>query len=103
MAFEAVGRPFRSGPDYIYTVNTLYSMGIACTVDIISLNAETIYKNIAAAMESYRWMFKDLNQEEESKLQEYILSNSRQGDNEQCIVKRATPPRWAIISWKKES
>jgi SAM-dependent methyltransferase len=102
-AFEAVDRPFRSGPDYIYTVNTLYSMGIHCSVDIISLNAETTYINIAAAMESYCWMFKDLNKEEENKLQEYILRNSRQADDGQCIVKRATPPRWAIISWKKES
>jgi SAM-dependent methyltransferase len=102
-AFEAVNRPFRSGPDYIYTVNTLYSMGIHCTVDIISLNAETRYKDIEAAMESYCWMFKDLNKEEKMRLQQYILSNSRQSDNGQCIVKRATPPRWAIISWKKES
>ncbi len=101
-AFEALGRPFRSGPDYIYTVNTLYSMGITCSIDIISLDAETTYDNIEAAMESYRWMFKDLNQEEENKLKKYILSNSLQSDNKQCIVKRATPPRWAIISWKKE-
>ena len=102
-AFKTVNRPFRSGPDYIYTVNTLYSMGIHCSVDIISLPSETIYKDIKAAMESYCWMFKDLTQDEENSLQQYILSNSRQSDDGQCIVKRATPPRWAIISWKKEA
>jgi SAM-dependent methyltransferase len=102
-AFEAVNRPFRSGPDYIYTVNTLYSMGIHCSVDIISLPSLTTYKDIQAAMESYRWMFKDLTPEEENNLRHYILTNSQQSDDGQCIVKRATPPRWAIISWKKEA
>jgi len=102
-AFEAVNRPFRSGPDYIYTINTLYSMGIHCSVDIISLSAETGYKNIQAAMESYCWMFKDLSEKEEASLRQYILSNSKQSDDGQCIVKRAVPPRWAIISWEKEA
>ena len=33
--FAAIGRPFDPGPDYILTVNMLYSMGISARVDFI--------------------------------------------------------------------
>ena len=100
-AFKAVGRPFRSGPDYIYTINTLYSMGIHASVDIISLKQESSFADMKAAMESYCWMFKDLSAEEERNLQNYIQANSRPAQDGSLLVKRANPPRWAIISWKK--
>ncbi len=99
-AFKAVNKAFRSGPDYIYTINTLYSMGIHCSVDIIGLSPDTTYSDIKAAMESYCWMFKALSGEEEQNLQEYIVSNSRKTPDGKLIVTRAIPPRWVIISWK---
>jgi len=102
-AFEAINRPFRSGPDYIYTINTLYSMNIHPRVDIISLDPETRFSNMEAALESYRWMFKDLTTEEEQILSEYITANSRIGRNEELILKRSRPPRWALIWWEKEA
>lgn len=102
-AFKAVGRPFRTGPDYIYTVNTLYSMGIHASVNIISLNRENRYSDLKTAMESYSWMFKDLGNEEERNLQEYILANSSQAKDGSLLVRRSSPPRWAVISWKKDS
>ncbi len=102
-AFEAVGRPFRSGPDYIYTLNTLYSMGIHASVDIISLNRESSFTDMQAAMDSYSWMFKDLTTEEENKLQEYIHANSQPARDGSLLVTRANPPRWAIISWRKDN
>ncbi|MCF8056622.1 MAG: class I SAM-dependent methyltransferase [Desulfocapsa sp.] len=102
-AFEAVGRPFRSGPDYIYTINTLYSMGIHASVDVISLNRESSFTDMQAAMDSYCWMFKDLTPYEEKSLQGYIHANSRPAEDGSLIVTRANPLRWAIISWKKNS
>lgn len=99
-AFKAVNKTFRSGPDYIYTINTLYSMGIHCSVDIIGLSPDTAYSDIKAAMESYCWMFKELSSAEERNLQDYILSNSREAADGKLIVTRAVPPRWVIISWK---
>lgn len=99
-AFKAVNKEFRSGPDYIYTINTLYSMGIHCSVNIISLSPETTYTDIKAAMESFLWMFKELSAEEENNLQNYILSNSRETADGKLIVTRALPPRWVIMSWK---
>lgn len=100
-AFAAINKPFRSGPDYIYTINILYTMGIHCMVDIISLSPESIYNDLQAAMESYCWMFKKLSNQEEQKLKEYILSKSRTTKDGRLVVTRDTPPRWAIISWTK--
>lgn len=102
-AFKALSRPFRTGPDYIYTVNTLYSMGIYCSVDIISLPAETQYQHFEAALDSYIWMFKELTPQEKNQLQDYIRSNSRLLEDGQVIVKRSAPPRWAVISWETEA
>lgn len=101
-AFRAIGRPFRSGPDYIYTINTLYSMGIHACVDIISLEAEISFNSLETALESYIWMFKELTAEERDKLQQYILNNSRTDSNGNIFMHRSHPPRWALIWWKKE-
>ncbi len=102
-AFRAVGRPFRSGPDYIYTINTLYSMGIHPCVDIISLEPKACFASMEEALNSYRWMFKDLTAKEETGLKEYILDNSHSGESGELIVNRSHPPRWALIWWKKEN
>ena len=102
-AFKALNRPFRTGPDYIYTVNTLYSMGIFCSLDIIRLATETRYPSFEAAMESYVWMFKELTTQEEKQLQDYIRCNSRLEADGQVIVKRSAPPQWAVISWETEA
>ncbi len=102
-AFEAINRPFRSGPDYIYTLNTLYSMGIHPSVNIISLGLETHFNDMAAALESYRWMFKNLTEEEEHILTGYITANSRTSTNGGLILKKSHPQRWALIWWGKEA
>ncbi|MEA3469054.1 MAG: class I SAM-dependent methyltransferase [Thermodesulfobacteriota bacterium] len=101
-AFSAVNRPFRSGPDYIYTINTLYSMNIHPSVNILSLGRETTFTDMKTAMDSYCWMFKDLTAEEEQKLHEYLLANSRPGKNNTLIISRSQPLRWALIWWEKD-
>ncbi|MBL4901978.1 MAG: class I SAM-dependent methyltransferase [Desulfocapsa sp.] len=100
-AFTAINRPFRSGPDYIYTINTLYSMDIHPCVDIISLKKTVSFSSMDEALESYRWMFQDLTRKEERKLKEYIQSNSTTENNGTLIVNRPYPSRWALISWDK--
>jgi SAM-dependent methyltransferase len=102
-AFTALNRPFRSGPDYIYTINTLYSMDIHPCVDIISLKKTVSFASMDEALESYRWMFKDLTMEEDRKLREYIQSNSSTGTKGEIIVKRPYPIRWALIWWEKSN
>ncbi len=101
-AFKALGRPFRSGPDYIYTLNTLYSMGIHPCVDIISLEKTVAYASMDAALDSYRWMFKDLSSEEDLLLTRYIEQNSRSDSGGALVVTRSSPARWALIWWNKE-
>ncbi|HIP39604.1 MAG TPA: class I SAM-dependent methyltransferase [Desulfocapsa sulfexigens] len=100
-AFKALNRPFRSGPDYIYTINTLYSMNIHPCVNIINLKKTASFSSMTAALESYSWMFKDLTAAEERKLEKYILDNSTTGTNGEIIVTRSSPSRWALIWWKK--
>ncbi len=102
-AFEAINRPFRSGPDYIYTINTLYSMDIHPSVEILSLDPETHFDSMETALASYRWMFKDLTQSEELTLTQYIRDNSTTGKKGKIILRRSQPPRWALIWWKKEA
>lgn len=101
-AFRALNRPFRSGPDYIYTINTLYSMGIHPCVDIISLEKTISYSSMEVALDSYRWMFKDLSAKEELLLSEYIEKNSHTDSEGEVQVTRTSPARWALIWWNKE-
>ncbi|HIP82729.1 MAG TPA: class I SAM-dependent methyltransferase [Desulfocapsa sulfexigens] len=100
-AFTAINRPFRSGPDYIYTINTLYSMDIHPNVEIISLKKTVSFSSTEEALDSCRWMFNDLTTEEERKLKEYIQSNSTTGNKGELIVNQQYPSRWALISWNK--
>jgi len=102
-AFTAINRPFRSGPDYIYTINTLYSMDIHPCVDIISLKKTVSFSSMDEALDSYRWMFNDLTRKEERKLKEYIQSNSTTENTGKLIVNRPYPSRWALISWDKNN
>lgn len=100
-AFAAVGRPFEGGPDYIYVLNTLYSMGIHANVDIISLDRETEFADLHDAMDSYRWMIRNMSPEEESALRLHLAQKSRPGEDGRIIVERGFRPQWACIWWDK--
>lgn len=98
-AFAAIGRPFEPGPDYIYTLNTLYSMGIHPRVEQAEAPALTVYHDREAAMERYRWMFKDLSSGEEKRLATFLASRSSDTDADGFTVTSRFPQRWAILSW----
>ncbi len=100
-AFQAVGRPFNPGPDYIYVLNILYGMGIHPHVQILSLDSTNRFADQAEALRSYSWMFKDLSAEEETRLHRYIADRSRDCDNGQICIERKVPPQWALIWWEK--
>jgi SAM-dependent methyltransferase len=101
-AFAAVGRPFECGPDYIYVLNTLYSMGIHANVDIIGLDRETAFADLDEAMDSYRWMIRDMSPAEESALRLHLAQKSRPGDDGRIVVDRGFRPQWACIWWDKK-
>jgi len=100
-AFAAVGRPFECGPDYIYALNTLYSMGIHANVDIISLDRETEFADLDDAMRSYQWMIRDMSPREESALRLHLAHKSRPGEDGRIIVDRGFRPQWACLWWDK--
>lgn len=100
-AFEAIGRSFAPGPDYIYTVNTLYSMGIHPNINILTLEKEMEYPSMEAALQSYRWMFHELNAKEEEKLQVYISGQIERQSRNSITIRRNNVPRWALLWWRK--
>jgi SAM-dependent methyltransferase len=100
-AFKAIGRPFDSGPDYIYTVNALYRMNIHPCIEIVQLERDLTFDNMEDALASYTWMFKDLNSVEKGRLQSYLSARTIRSDKTQRVIRREFPPRWAMIWWKK--
>jgi len=99
-AFAAIGRPLRTGPDYIYTVNLLYQMGYLPTVDYIHLEETLHYASFSEALDGYTWMFRDLNAGEENRLKKYVRSITTTLEDGTVSVQRVHVPTWAFISWQ---
>ncbi len=101
-AFAAIGRPFLPGPDYIFTVNILYTLGIHPNITVLRLAGENIYINMDEAIDAYRWMFKDLTRKELTLLEQYLIKQTVAQDKGQITIRRSSPPEWALIWWKQE-
>ncbi len=102
-AFAAVGREFQSGPDYIYTINILYSLGIHPCIDILHLERDTVFADMDEAVQAYGWMLKDLTAVEEDALRHYLSTRIIHTAGRQITIRREHPPRWALIWWEKEN
>ena len=102
-AFEAIGREFNSGPDYIYTLNILYRLGIHPTISHIELAGELKFCDFEEALQSYHWMFKDLSSAEEKRLGKFVRKRIIEKSAEHLVIKRRFPQRWAFITWYKTS
>ena len=99
--FTAIGRDFEPGPDYIFTLNILYTLGIQARVDFISLDSRRTYTSREEALQSYRWMVDDLTPEEEERLAAYVDARLSQTADGSWQLARQTPPHWAVIWWQK--
>lgn len=99
--YEAIGRTFDSGPDYIYTINILYQLGIHPNVEIISLDSKTRYQDMASVFDAYRWMLKDISAEEDNRLQRYLFDIVQKNTDGTLTVERRHPLQWALIWWTK--
>ncbi|MCK5195795.1 MAG: class I SAM-dependent methyltransferase [Desulfobulbaceae bacterium] len=99
--FEALGRPFDGGPDYIITVNLLYQMGIHPKIDYIELEQSKIFPSRKEAIESIRWMLDSLTAEEEKRLAGYVDERLCETEEGLWLFQRRTPVKWAFISWDK--
>ena len=97
--FTALGRNFEPGPDYIFTLNILYSLGIQAKVDFISLDSSRTYGTREEALHSSRWMVDDLTALEEERLVAYVDAHLSRIADGSWQLSRTTPTRWALIWW----
>lgn len=101
-AFKAIKRPFQAGPDYIFSLNMLYSFGIHPEMRIIEFDKETQFKNLDAAVDSFEWMFHGMTALEKERLHDYLGERIIAETPDQITIRQGSPHRWALISWKKE-
>ena len=101
-AFAAIGREFRSGPDYIYTLNMLYQLNLHPRIDHITLPTELHFPHFEEALQSYRWMFRDLTDQEEKRLRIFVATRITKQEGDAVVLRRSVAQRWAILSWDKE-
>jgi len=102
-AFKAVGRELKTGPDYIYTFNLLYQMGIRAKVNFIHLGNQSTYSSLDNAVENNTWMFQNLTADEKKRLKKYIQSITTTANDGTVTVTRKHIPIWAFISWQPEA
>ncbi|MBU1568747.1 MAG: class I SAM-dependent methyltransferase [Proteobacteria bacterium] len=100
-AFAAVDRPFSAGPDYIYTINILYSLGIHPNISVLTLEREMTFSSMEEALRSYSWMFSDITASETVALEKYLQRQIVSRDSNTLTLRREAPPRWAVIWWQK--
>ncbi len=101
--FAAIGRPFDPGPDYIYTINILYQMGIYARLDFIDLPASRSYKTQEEAISSWSWMFNDLTAAENDKLNHHLSERLARNKKGYWYLRDEHCPSWAIISWREKT
>ncbi len=99
--FAALNRPFDPGPDYIFTVNILYQMGIHPSIDYIEVDSEKTFRSRDEAVAGCRWMFDDLSPAEEKNLAAFVDERLEKKKDGHFSLKRRLPVKWAFISWNK--
>lgn len=100
-AFDAIGRPFAPGPDYIYTLNILYTLGIYANVQVLQLERDVTYESMDEAIASYSWMFNNITPQETAALERYLAGQTVSVDGRRLTVRRTSVPQWALIWWRK--
>lgn len=98
--FDAVGRPFDPGPDYIYYYNLLYQLGITAELTFIEETRDRTYAGPEEAVESVEWMFNDLTSRERQRLVDYFKEHLvfQSGT---WKLPYSTLIRWAVMWWEK--
>lgn len=100
--FEATGRVFTRGADYIYFYNLLHQMGIHANVAFIPEDHENRWETFNDAVDAQRWMFDNLTGYEEEKLKCYLLENLLYTGGQWRLPYERTC-RWAVMWWDKEA
>lgn len=99
--FDAIGRELDAGPDYIYTYNLLYQMGISANVYFIVETNRKSYKTPHDAFRSLQWMVGGMNANEEARLENYLDKHLVYGMG-RWMLNYETTVKWAVIWWEKD-
>ncbi len=98
---EAVGREFGPRADYIVVYNLLRQMGRYANVAFTVNKEEKLFKDVADAVNSLRWMIQDMTPEEEVRLTGHLQANLvRNSEGWKLPYSRVI--RWAVLWWDKE-
>jgi SAM-dependent methyltransferase len=98
--FKAVGKNFYSGPDYIYTLNILYKLGIHAQVKMIQIDNIRDYQNREQAYEDRIWMLDNPDSEELKRFKKYV--NQQLHPLPGNKIRGIFPPvKWALIYYHK--
>jgi SAM-dependent methyltransferase len=98
--FEATGRKFNMGPDYIHYYNLLYDMGIHANVAFIPENHANDWASHEEALDDQRWMFHNFTSEEEERVKIY-LQEQLSFVNGRWRLPYERLCLWAVIWWQK--
>lgn len=97
--FRAVGREFVAGPDYIYTINVLYQMGIHARLDFIEIQEPKVFDSRQAAIDSCAWMLHQLTPSEQETLGRYFDEILQANPDGTWSMAGQVQPKWAFISF----
>ncbi len=96
---EFIGKKIVKKPDFIYSINILYQMGIYPKIDYIkSEGRKKQYDSVQNFIKSIEWSIGELSAKQTELLKEYYdkYLKEKDGDDEEYIC-------WAVISWDKKS
>lgn len=100
-ALEAVGRPFRKGPDYVYVYNLLHQLGIYANVTMLEADPVCTFRTPDEAREYYEQTIENMDAVESACLQAYLARELVPQDGK-WVLRRREPIQWALIWWAKE-
>lgn len=97
--FAVIGRDFKPGPDFVFTVNILLQMGITPRLDYLVFDQQRTYDTVQDVHGAVRWMIDDLTDAEDEKLSFYVQHRLTENEDGTVVFTRRTPIKWAFISW----
>jgi SAM-dependent methyltransferase len=98
--FEAVGRDFHHGADYIVVYSLLRQMGIYANVTFTCNREEKRFRDMEEAVNSLRWMIFEMTTAEEELLRRH-LSKCLVRENGHWKLPYRRVVRWAVLWWEK--
>ncbi|PLX48546.1 MAG: class I SAM-dependent methyltransferase [Desulfobulbaceae bacterium] len=97
--FAALGRPFEPGPDFVFTMNILFQMGVTPRLDYLEFDQQRRYADRQEAMDGCGWMVDDLSDAEQQKLAAYVDERLSSNSDGTVTLTRSKPVKWAVIRW----